>query len=556
MITRLTIQNIGLIDRLSIEFRGHLNILTGETGAGKSILIDTLRFALGERMKTTKIRNPELPCTVEAVFELPDSKLREYDAFLEYFTNGGELIISRSYLPDGRSRAKINGFSVTLAQLKDLGDHLVDFHGPHDHQLLLSPESHMGMLDRLSNIDILKDSYVKKYQEYTGLFKKHQELKEMAISRERELGTLAYQMKELSSVPLDDAKYEELLYEQKRLNNAEKIYECINALVDTFENGDAGINEAIGRAFGPMKTLSSIDESTAEFAEQLSKLQDDASELLTCLTNYRDGLSFDSETAQAINTRYDIYYEITRKYGPTLEDARKFYELTKERYDLMADLEHNDASLTKKITSLKKELKRDANMITEGRKRTALSLQKTIKNELTDLGIKRVEFECRIEEVELNRNGKDSVTFYISPNTGESLKPLADIVSSGEAARVMLALKKALIKVDPVPVLIFDEIDAQIGGRLGTVTGRKLKELSDVRQVILITHLPQIASFADAHYKVSKSVVNNHTITAIEALDDKLRVKELAKMMSGDKESQISLHHAREMLTQAGNKIK
>ncbi|MFH1753626.1 MAG: DNA repair protein RecN, partial [Candidatus Omnitrophota bacterium] len=215
------------------------------------------------------------------------------------------------------------------------------------------------------------------------------------------------------------------------------------------------------------------------------------------------------------------------------------------------DLEHNEASLTKKIAALKKELRKSADIITQGRKKTALALQKTIEKELTDLGIKRVEFECRIEEVELNHNGKDSVTFYISPNAGESLKPLADIISSGEAARVMLALKKALINVDPIPVLIFDEIDAQIGGRLGTVTGRKLKELSEARQVILITHLPQIASFADAHYKVSKSVVNNHTITAVKALDGELRVKELAKMMSGDKESRISLHHAQDMLAQA-----
>ncbi|MFH1754049.1 MAG: AAA family ATPase, partial [Candidatus Omnitrophota bacterium] len=339
MITRLTIQNIGLIDSLAIEFRDRLNILTGETGAGKSILIDTLRFALGERMKTTKVRNPELPCTVEAVFEIPLKRLPEYDAFIEYFTNGGELIISRSYLPDGRSKAKINGFTVTLAQLKDLGDRLVDFHGPNDHQLLLSPESHLGILDRLSSVDIPKSDYIKKYQEYSDLLKQQQELKEMAVSRERELGTLAYQIKELGSVPLDEAKYEELMCEQKRLNNAEKISECINALIDTFEDGNTGVNEAISQAFGPMKTLGGIDESAVEFVEQLGELQDKASELLRCLTNYRDNLSFDPETAQAINLRSDIYYEIKRKYGPTLEDARAFYESIKQKHDLMADLE-------------------------------------------------------------------------------------------------------------------------------------------------------------------------------------------------------------------------
>ena len=551
MISQLTIQNIGLIDKVTIGFRQNLNILTGETGAGKSILIDALRFVLGERVNSSLVRNPELPCTVEAVFEIQKKSLGEYDAFLEYFNEENQLIINRCYLPDGRSRIKINGFTVTLTQLKKLGDSLVDFHGPHDHQLLFSVPSHIKMLDRLSSIDALKQAYLENYHKYSELLKKQSELKEMAALREKELDTLKYQINELSSVPLDQAKYEELLTEQKKLANRERIYENLNAIVGMLENDETGINENIRRAFAPMKDLTNIDENTQNFMDQLNSLQQTGDELLSNLCTYRDSLTFNTETAENINSRCDIYYSIKRKYGPTLESAREFYEQAKEKYELISNLEHNTAILNKEIAALQEKLEKTADKISAQRKKTAIALQKTIEKELKDLGIKKVEFECRVEKTALNQDGCDSVEFYISPNAGESLKPLADIVSSGEAARVMLALKKALIEVDLIPVLIFDEIDAQIGGRLGTITGRKLKELSHGRQVILITHLPQIASFADAHYKVVKKVIDNRTITTIEYLENELRVKELAEMMSDEKQSPIAINHAKEMLAKA-----
>jgi len=551
MISQLTIQNLGLIDKVTIDFRQHLNILTGETGAGKSILIDALRFVLGERVNSSLVRNSKLPCTVEAIFEIQKKHLSEYDAFLEYFDEENQLIINRSYLPDGRSRIKINGFTVTLTQLKKLGDNLVDFHGPHDHQLLFSVQSHIKMLDHLSNINTLKESYLKIYYKYNELLKKQIELKEMAASQEKELDTLKYQIAELSSVPLDEAKYEELLSEQKKLDNRERIYENLNTIIDMLENNETGISETIRKTFSPMKNLTNIDQSTKNFMEQLNTLQETSDELLNNLNTYRDSLCFDTDTTQNISSLCDIYYSIKRKYGPTLESALKFHEQAKEKYELLSNLEHNTESLNKEISSLQEKLNKTADKISKQRKKTAIILQKTIEKELKDLGIKQVEFKCRFEKTALKQDGYDSVEFYISPNAGESLKPLADIVSSGEAARVMLALKKALIEVDIIPVLIFDEIDAQIGGRLGTITGRKLKELSHGRQVILITHLPQIASFADAHYKVVKKVKDNRTITIIEYLENEMQVKELAEMMSAENESSIAINHAREMLAKA-----
>jgi len=554
MISQLTIQNFGLIDRLSMEFCENLNIFTGETGAGKSILIGAVRFALGERLNSSQIRDNSQACIVEAVFELSKRYLEEYPLFSEYIPDGeSSLIINRTVFPDGRNRIKLNGFNLTVSQLKELGDHLVDLHGPNDHQMLLSSDSHIGILDRLCDMDDIKKTYLEKFREYSDLVNQKDELERLAGSRELDLEFLAHQIKELEQVPLSSEKHEEFLQKQSRIDNAEKLFETVNQLIDYFENDQYGISETVSKAFAPMERLKETDEATGEYLEMLENLQVTGSELLSSLKEYAARLSYEPEESAETARICDIYYEIKRKYGPTLEAARSFYEDAKKKYELLLDYEHNDTDLQKKITAIQKELLKTAEKITKKRKKTASLLKETIENELKELGIKHVLFDCRIEKTEITRNGADSVTFYISPNAGEELKPMADIVSSGEASRLMLALKKALTKVDPIPVLIFDEIDSHIGGRLGTITGKKLKELSSDRQVILITHLPQIASFGDKHFRIEKTVKDNHTFTKAILLDKDSRVKELAKMMSGEKESGIAVKHAEDMLAQAAS---
>lgn len=552
MISHLTIKNFGLFDHITIEFSNGLNILTGETGAGKSILIDGLRYALGERLDPSQIRDPQQPCAVEAVFEISKNLLNDYEALSEFLPEKEtSLIINRACLPDGRNRAKINGLSVTLAQLKELGNHLLDFHGPHDHQMLLSSGVHLAILDRLSDIDELKNEYCHTYRRYVELNREREKLNELSSSRERDIGILKHQIRELEQVPLEEEKYAELLEKQGRLNNSEKLYERAGWLINAIENDESGISQAITKAFPHIRLLNKIDPATSLLTENLSHIQEKSDEILSYLRNYLENLSFEPREANEINKFCDTYIELKRKYGPSLDEVRKFYQAAKEKYDTLVNFEVNSNELNEKISSLEKELRQSAQKITRKRKAAADALKETIEKELKELGITHARFECKIEKAELNPDGQDRVIFYISPNAGEDLKPLAEIVSSGEAARLMLALKKALIKVDPIPVLIFDEIDAQIGGRLGTITGKKLKELSVDRQVILITHLPQIAAFADTHFKIYKKVENNRTLTAIEELDPETKIKEIAKMMSGEKESAIALTHAREMLTQA-----
>lgn len=552
MLTQLTIRNFGLIDDLSLDFSKQLTILTGETGAGKSIIIGALRYVLGERLQGSHIRNRNETCTAEAVFTLSTATLEESPLFSEYITDDDPtLIITRQTLPDGRNKIKINGMSITVATLKEIGNHLIDFHGPHDHQMLLAQESHIRIIDRLSKIDPELATYEKYYNEYLATKKEIADINKSRTTRERDLDILSYQINELEQVPLDEKKHDEIMSEYTRLAHTEKLFKETSAVLNLINKDETGIAEMISEAFSSIRTITAIDESTTRFHELLSELQNSADTLAGELESYAETLSFEPEEAKSLTTMCDIYHDMKRKYGPTITDAQKTYTEAKEKYDLLINLEHNDTELHAKLGTLEKELERVAVTISTKRKKAAASLQKTIEQELKDLGIKHVRFESRFDKIALRNDGHDDITFFISPNAGEPLKPLAEIVSSGEAARLMLALKKALIHVDPIPVLIFDEVDAQIGGRLGTVIGKKLKEISALRQVLLITHLPQIAAFAHTHFHVSKQVVDNHTEVTVTELTEDTRLEELAHMMSGDKKSGISLDHAREMIQTA-----
>jgi len=552
MLTQLTIHNFGLIDKISIEFVKNFNILTGETGAGKSILIDALRLSLGERFDTSSIRDTQIPCFIEAVFNISDKKLLDLELIKEFLNaDDHNLIIQRTHSASGNSKIKINGMSVTINQLKSIGNHLIDFHGPHDHQMLLSEEQHLIMLDSLVNFKDAKEEYRKIFTAYEQTKKQLRELNDLAQTRQRDIDLLSHQVKELEAVPLFDDKYNELLQEQIKLNNAEKLHEHIQTLLGVLDDEDSGANTLLRKAFSPLRSLTQIDEKSAALLDQLSGIQEQTSDLISQLNDYASSLNFDPKTAQTIHDQCDAYADIKRKYGPTLAEAQDFLNDSKVKLDLIKDFEHNDQRLRETLGIQEKELTQIALKISKGRRKAAEDLKVTIESELKELGILHVKFEVRFEKVALNTDGYDKIAFYISPNAGEDLKPLAQIVSSGEAARLMLALKKALIKVDPIPVLIFDEIDAQIGGRLGTTTGKKLKELSACRQVILITHLPQIASFADRHFKVVKSVKTGRTLTEVLLLEDKRRVEEIAQMMSGTNATKIALSHAQDMLAQA-----
>ncbi|MFH1503896.1 MAG: DNA repair protein RecN [Candidatus Omnitrophota bacterium] len=556
MINSITIRNFGLIDDLSLELGAGLNALSGETGAGKSIIIDALRICLGARMNSSQIRDSGQPCILEVVFDL-SIEILEQNSLVKDFLSQEEtsLIISRVYTSDGKNKIKINGLSAAVAQLKEIGSILIDLHGPHDHQMLLARESHIGMLDRLSGINDLLALYRGSFDRFTELNQQLQEIQRNTQSRERELDTIAYQLKELSQVDLNQEKYFQSLTEQTRLNNTEELCRRASEIIGLLEDDNSGLEESIRKIFVLMNKLNRVDETTNDFTRDLNLVQEASNQLLSKLNEYAQSLNFDSGQAVKINKTCDIYNSLLRKYGPEIKDVFAFFNQAQQRHEFLINLEHSDKELKQEKIQLEKELSRIAEQISAKRFKTTKSLKNIIEKELLELGFNKVIFDCKIEKTAFRNDGCDDLEFYISPNPGEPLRPLADIVSSGESARVMLALKKALVKADPVPVLIFDEIDAQIGGRLGTVTGVKLKELSYGRQVIVITHLPQIASFADTHYKVIKQVNLGRTAISVLKLTDSSRIKELAQMMSGSEETKISLSHAKDMLIHAQQEL-
>ncbi len=552
MLASITIKNFGLIDEVTIEFGPGLNILTGETGAGKSILIEALRVGLGGRITSAHVRDPKKKCVIQGVVDLTGSDLIHEPDIQDFFTEDDpQLILQRTFGLDGRSKITVNGLNVTATQLKAMGRHLIDFHGAHDHQMLLSSESHQLMLDRLIDFGPLMEQYTRDYEQYSRMNRQLRDLQNLSQNRERELDMLTHQVQELEQVPLDKDIHEKLLSDREKIDNVERLSSHLNQLINTFEGDDHGITPSIQKLFAPMRALNGIDHQSEHLMELLNQLQTDSENLIAELNDYADSLAFDPQEADEIHRKYDIYDDILRKYGPSIDDASHFYQEASAKLERLTHLESDDDQLKKDIEKITQALHKTAAQISSRRKRAAGQLKKTIEKELSELGIANVQFECRIQPADITATGTDEIVFYISPNAGFDLKPLAEIVSSGEAARVMLALKKALIKVDPIPTLIFDEIDAQIGGRLGTITGQKLRDISRERQVILITHLPQIASFADRHFKVVKSVRNRKTVTDVLHLSSKERVEEIAQMMSGKDQSAISLKHARDLLANA-----
>lgn len=551
MIESITIKNFGIIEQTTLEFADGLNVLTGETGAGKSILIDALCFALGERFQTSYLRTGADSCTVEAFFRLKPIFLRSLPGWDDFKNDDNTLVIQRSVTADGRNKARINGFTATVALLKEIGDRLIDFHGPNDHQQLLAEDRHLLIVDALTDFKTTYRDYTAAFTRYSATKKQLAALQALAQSRERDTGLLAHQIKELEQVPLSEEDLAEIERDRLKINNSEKLYIHITQALSILENDEISLESLLARSFKPLQHLSGIDDNASVHLDSLASLQEHAATLVADLRDYADSLSFDPGFALSVNNRYDAYIDIKRKYGPTLQDARKFYDEAKSKFSLLNDFEHNEEDLNAALKSDEETLTKLGRVITQARKKTADLLKKTIEKELRELAFKNINFEARIEKAPLSPAGADKVIFFISTNTGEDLKPLADIVSSGEAARLMLAIKRALMKVDPVPVLIFDEVDAQIGGRLGTVIGTKLKEVSLHRQVILITHLPQIAAFAETHFKIEKTVVQGRTRTVVSHLELKDRIKELAHMMSGDKMTDVSLKHARDMINEA-----
>jgi len=546
-----------------MEFTPGYTVLTGETGAGKSILIDGLNLALGERGDREMVRVGSEEAVVEALFDI--SELSEVTSLLrsvEVPLMGDELVLRRTVTTAGRSRCSANGSTVPLGILKRLGDLLVDLHGQHEHQLLLNPAMHLEFLDAFGEL-------LPSRAEVRGAFfdwKYCREELEGLRSREREraqrVDLLSFQVEELEAARLKTGEEEELAAERSRLANVQRIF---SGLAQAYGRlmGEGGGRESLGSALADLRSVAEHDRANLEpQAEVLSRLLDALLDQASEIRALQEKMEADPKRLEEIEERLDTLARFKRKYGESTEAMLEFLQKAKAEFAELASSDEKIRELEAREEEFRKELSSRAGRLSEGRQRNANLLAERVARELrelamdnADFGVKMIQMGDQAGPVEVagsrykaSETGIDSVEFYIAPNVGAGTHPLKDIASGGELSRVMLALKSVLAKVDRVGTLVFDEIDAGIGGRVAEVVGKKLHEIGEKRQVLCITHLPQIAARASGHWHVRKLVSDHGTIVEAKKVGGKDRIKEIARMVAGEEVSDTAIQHAERLL--------
>ncbi len=555
MLCQLSIENIALIDKLSLELKDGLNILSGETGAGKSIIIDSLNFVLGERADKSLIRYGTDKASVEAVFE-------EYitPAVSSYLDDLGietedVLVIRRKMSIDGKNECRINGRISTLSTLKGLTELLVDIHGQHEHQSLLKSANHISLLDKLGekNIEKLKTEVESDFKDYSSLKKEFARFGN-SDERERKLDILTFQIDEIEKADVKDGEEDELLTARKRIRNMEKIISALEGAKNLLDGYDSqSVSASIKNSVSLLNTISSFDDDIQPIADRLDSCKVEITDISETLADMLERLDFDSRSADKIEERLEVVRSILRKYGGSFESLQKFYDEAKKEANILANAAERVEELEIEIDKAAKKLLGSAKNLSLERRKVADKFEKDIMKELCDLGMSgstfKVEMTTKEDVDDISANGMDSVEFMISPNVGEPLKPLAKIISGGEMSRFMLAFKNILAGVDDIGTMVFDEIDTGISGNISQVVSEKMCNISRARQVIAVTHMPSLAAMADNHYLISKSTENGKTLTHVDLLDDD--TDEVARLIGGNDYSIYAVPHAKEMKANA-----
>lgn len=555
MLCQLSIENIALIDKLSLELKDGLNILSGETGAGKSIIIDSLNFVLGERADKSLIRFGTDKASVEAVFE--DYDTPAVDAYLEDLGIEREdvLVLRRKMSVDGKNECRINGRISTLSTLKGLTELLVDIHGQHEHQSLLKSANHVRLLDKLGEKKIakLKEDVENDYKQYTSLKREFARFGN-SDERERKLDILNFQIDEIEKADVKDGEEDELLTARKRIRNMEKIISALEGAKNLLDGYDSqSVSASIKNSVALLNTISSYDESIEPIVDRLDSCKVEITDISETLSDMLQKLDFDSRSADKIEERLEVVRNILRKYGGSFESLQRFYEEAVNEAQMLSNATERVEELEKEIEKAAKDLLVSAKKLSEERRKVADKFEKDITKELCDLGMGGSTFKVDIQKSEdvddISANGMDSVEFMISPNVGEPLKPLAKIISGGEMSRFMLAFKNILAGVDDIGTMVFDEIDTGISGNISQVVSEKMCNISRARQVIAVTHMPSLAAMADNHYLISKSTQNGKTLTHVDLLQDD--TDEVARLIGGNDYSIYAVPHAKEMKANA-----
>ena len=547
MLSLLHIENIAVIEQADISFDQGFNILTGETGAGKSIVIDAISAILGERAYRDMIRTGASKASVRAVFtDVPQ---------LAWFGENGvdydpETIIQREVYLDGKNVCRVNGSLVTVSILRKLGIQLINIHGQHDSASLFDEANHLAFLDAFADNEQLRLSYGEKYQAVSALRREIDSLTMDEGEKLRRMETLKFQIAEIEKAELEPGEDEVLEERRKLLQNAEKLSDSMNTAVDCLYGGDDtdGAASLLAEAERELARLSRFTDAYAQLHEKVADLMYQVQDAAEELRDARDSLSYSAGELDQIESRLDIIHKLRRKYGVSCADILAYLESARKELDEIEFADDHLERLNKKLLKAEKAAWDAAFALRDNRMDTAGRLSERILTELAQLDMPRVQFSCEFVELELGSNGADAVAFYMSANAGEALKPLSKVASGGELARIMLAMKNVLAEKDQVNTLIFDEVDTGVSGRAAQRVAEKLKSVAKHKQVLCVTHLPQLAALADTHLLIAKAERNGRTYTTVTPLDIEGRKRELARIIGGTNITETTLKSAEEML--------
>ena len=534
MLTLLKIRNLALVDELAWELGPGLISVTGETGAGKSVIVGALKLVLGERADKNLIRTGEDSCAVEAVFELKDPS--EINSILE---DGGlarcddTQLIVRRIIGQTANRQFINDSPVTLALLKRLGERLVDLHGPHDHQSLLSTERQLAMLDAYAGADSALSTYRESYRSWRTKAAELEEIRHAENASEQELDLLRYQLQEIDTAQLKPEDEHELEDRWRRASNASRLVEAA-ATATAALNGDDGILERLSEVQRLVRDLEKLDPSIRDRTASLETACLELQDLESNLADYSDELDIDPAEAASLEERVNLLESLKRKYGPSLTDVLARRDAAAARLDTIENRGEKLEVLERELAACRSALDASGKSLSTLRRKAAPKLAKEISGQLKDLGFKQSSFEAPLKStIDPSPQGLESIEFQFGPNPGEPLLPLRQIASSGEISRVMLAVKSALADQDATPLMVFDEIDANVGGEVARAVGRKMAALGIRHQVVAITHFPQVAATAAHHFVVEKEVIAGRTRSRLYPVNGETRVQELVRMLGG-----------------------
>ncbi len=548
MLASLHVKNLALIDEEEIIFSKGLNILSGETGAGKSIILGALHLSLGDKASKDFLRDADSEAFVEAVYLINDESTKEALREMGVEPYDDEVIMSRR-ITESRAVGKINGEQVPAAKMKEVGALLLDIYGQKEHQSLLNTKRHMELLDEFAKNEIgdLKDKIAESYRNYKALTAELEEAKQSDVSKEREIVLLEHEINEIESANLKIGEDEELEDEYKRLSNFSRTMEYFGRAHEAMA-GDGGVSDAISSAISDIRYIESIDDRASEFLSMLNDADSIISDFNRELSSYMSDASFDAGRFNEVELRLNEINRLKDKYGTTIEAVLQELAARQEKKAKFESFDEYLAELKHKVDVATKELDDLCQKLSDIRRKCATDLSKKMQEAMSDLNFLNSEFEMQLTKLDhYTADGFDSGEFMICTNPGEPLRPLKDIASGGEMSRIMLAIKTVLASGGGIDTLIFDEIDAGISGRTAQAVSEKLSTVADKHQVICITHLPQIAAMADTHFLIEKNVEQGHTISGIKKLYDNDTIEELARMLGGSAITEAVLTNAREM---------